>query len=60
MLVTKDRDALSMPVVDDLVTRQSRELDVPEGVATFGWSAADIATDGDRVIFQHTTPTRRP
>ena len=52
------RDATSMPVVYDVETGESREFDLPDGVASFGWQS-DRVVDDDRVLVGHTTPTRR-
>lgn len=59
IVASRDRDALSLPVIYDLATGEGRELDVPEGVASFGQTGNVVLADG-RLIFQHTTPTRRP
>ncbi|PSP31267.1 S9 family peptidase [Halobacteriales archaeon QH_10_67_22] len=61
VLVTRDRDAVTVPVVYDRETGAGRELDLPEGVTTFrffGPSNHELA-DG-RLVLTHTTPTRRP
>jgi len=61
ILATRDRDALTMPVVYDPETGEGRELDLPEGVAKFGFFGPPTVELADgRVIVQHTTPTRRP
>ncbi|WP_290819233.1 prolyl oligopeptidase family serine peptidase [Halovivax sp.] len=61
VLVGRARGALAVPVVYDLETGDGRELDVPDGVATFGAQYTGTVTLADgRVVFQHTTPTRRP
>jgi len=60
-LVTRARDAVTVPVVYDRETGEHRELDLPEGVTTFGFfgpSNHELA-DG-RLVLEHTTPTRRP
>ncbi len=59
---TRDRDAVTVPIVYDLPSGESREFAVPSGVSTFGRypTAGDPVVDDDRVIFTHTTPTRRP
>jgi len=60
VLASRDRDALTMPVVYDLETGEGRELDLPEGVASTGMGfSSPVLADG-RVVLQHTTPTRRP
>jgi dipeptidyl aminopeptidase/acylaminoacyl peptidase len=61
VLATRTRDAVTVPVVYDLATGERRELDVPEGVASFnGQAPGGVAVGDDRIVFQHTTPTRRP
>ena len=61
VVATRHRDALTMPVVYDLEAGDGRELDVPEGVSNFGMEYSGNVTLADgRVVFQHTTPTRRP
>ncbi|MFC7210088.1 S9 family peptidase [Natronoarchaeum sp. GCM10025321] len=60
-IATRDRDAVSVPVVYDLDSGEGRELDVPEGVSSFGQvSTGEVVLDDGRLVFQHTTPTRRP
>jgi dipeptidyl aminopeptidase/acylaminoacyl peptidase len=59
VLASRDRDAVTMPVVYDLASGEGRELDLPEGVASTGWSyTAPFLGDG-RVLLEHTTATRR-
>jgi len=61
VVAARERDAVTMPVVYDLVTGDRRELDVPEGVAQFGFQGPPgIGLDDGRIVFQHTTPTTRP
>ena len=61
LLVTRDRDAGTVPVVYDTESGEGRELDVPEGVAQFGLPGRSRVTLADgRIVFQHTTPTTRP
>jgi len=59
---TRDRDAVAVPVVYDLDSGRGRELDVPEGVSTFGRypGVGDQVVDDDRIVLMQTTPTRRP
>ena len=58
---TRDRDAVTMPVVYDLETGEGREFDLPDGVAGFGMGPwGETVLDEDRVILTHTTPTHRP
>ena len=56
---TRTRDALTVPIVYDLETGESREFDLPEGVAEFGM-AGESVLDEDRVVLSQTTPTTRP
>jgi dipeptidyl aminopeptidase/acylaminoacyl peptidase len=56
---TRTRDAVTMPIVYDLVTGEATEFDVPEGVAGFGRMGSESVVDEDRIILTHTTPTRR-
>ncbi|WP_284007343.1 S9 family peptidase [Haloarcula pelagica] len=58
-LAIRTREAAKMPVVSDIESGESRELDLPEGVAGFGL-AGDAVLSDDRVLLTHTTPTRRP
>ncbi len=61
VLVTRSRDAVSVPVIYDLETGAGRELDVPEGVASFGgYGPGNVVIDDETVLIQHTSPTRRP
>ncbi|WP_138004543.1 S9 family peptidase [Halalkalirubrum salinum] len=60
VLGVRSRDAMTLPVVWDLNSGAGRELDVPDGVASFVASADEPLTADGRVVFQHTTPTRRP
>jgi len=60
VLATRTRRCSTLPVVYDIATGESRELDLPEGVAAFGTGAGEVALDDDRVIVIHTTPTSRP
>jgi dipeptidyl aminopeptidase/acylaminoacyl peptidase len=57
-LVHRTRDAAVVPVVYDVDSGASRELDLPEGVATFpGTGRAQV--DDDRVLVSNTTPSTR-
>lgn len=58
-VATRTRRAAAMPVVFDVETGESRELDLPEGVASVG-GAGEPIIDDDRVLITHTTPTDRP
>jgi dipeptidyl aminopeptidase/acylaminoacyl peptidase len=54
----RTRRAATVPVVYDLATGESRELDLPEGVASVPAVGEQVLSDG-RVILGHSTPTRR-
>jgi len=58
-LATRDRDASTVPVVYDVESGESREFDVPDGVASFGHGGTYVLGE-DRVLLTHTSPTRRP
>ncbi|MFC6953194.1 S9 family peptidase [Halorubellus litoreus] len=58
IVATRDRDAVTMPVVYDVDTGESEEFDLPDGVAGFGM-AGDASIAADRVTVTHTTPTTR-
>ncbi|MFB6127500.1 MAG: prolyl oligopeptidase family serine peptidase [Halolamina sp.] len=58
-VITRSREAATVPVVYDLGTGEATEFDLPEGVATFG-RAGEAVVDDDTVLLTHTTPTRRP
>jgi dipeptidyl aminopeptidase/acylaminoacyl peptidase len=61
ILASRARDAASVPVVYDRETGEARELDVPEGVTSAGGRGpAGISVDEDRILLEHTSPTRRP
>lgn len=62
ILVERTRRAAVAPVVYDVETGESRELDLPEGVSTFreARSLGNPVLDDDRVLLIHTTPDRRP
>jgi dipeptidyl aminopeptidase/acylaminoacyl peptidase len=57
-LALRTRDAAVMPVVYDLATGESTELDLPEGVAAFSGAGDPILSDG-RLLLVHTTPSTR-
>ena len=57
-LVHRTREAAVAPVVYDL-DGDARELDLPEGVATFS-EIGRTQIDGDRLLVTHTTPSTRP
>jgi len=59
VVVSRDRDAVTMPVVYDLDSGERRELDLPEGVASVVGGETNTLADG-RLAIVHTTPTRRP
>jgi dipeptidyl aminopeptidase/acylaminoacyl peptidase len=58
----RSREAGKVPVVYDTETGESREFDVPDGVASFGRApaAGDPVVDENRVVLLNTSPTRRP
>ncbi|EMA53276.1 MULTISPECIES: S9 family peptidase [Halococcus] len=56
-LALRIREAAVMPLVYDCETGESRELDLPDGVATF---PGEAVLDDDRVLVVHTTSDRRP
>ncbi|WP_436907952.1 S9 family peptidase [Halosimplex marinum] len=58
-LASRDRDAVTVPVVYDLETGEGRELDLPEGVASTGWTYTSADLGDGRVLVEHTTATRR-
>jgi dipeptidyl aminopeptidase/acylaminoacyl peptidase len=58
VLALRTRRAAVMPVVYDLDSGDSRELDLPEGVASFPQQGNPVLDD-DRVLVTHTTPTDR-
>jgi len=57
-LVHRTRDAAVVPVVYDVNSGESRELDLPEGVGTFSGTGR-TQVDDDRVLVSHTTPSTR-
>ena len=60
LLATRSRNADTVPVVYDRETGAGRELDLPEGVTSFGMGPTGISIDEDRILLEHTSPTRRP
>jgi dipeptidyl aminopeptidase/acylaminoacyl peptidase len=54
----RTRRAATVPVVYDLATGESRELDLPEGVASVPAVGEPVLSDG-RVILGHSTPAQR-
>ncbi|PSP20378.1 S9 family peptidase [Halobacteriales archaeon QH_10_67_13] len=58
VLGTRTREAETVPIVYDLATGESREFDLPDGVA--GFSLGDPVLADGRVVLTHTTPTTRP
>ncbi|MBV0924061.1 prolyl oligopeptidase family serine peptidase [Halomicroarcula limicola] len=58
-LALRTREASKVPVVYDAESGESRELDLPDGVAGLGRAGDDLLADG-RILLTHTTPTRRP
>jgi len=59
-LAVRTREATKVPVVYGIESGEERELDLPEGVASFGMMGGDPVLSGDRLLALHTTPTRRP
>jgi dipeptidyl aminopeptidase/acylaminoacyl peptidase len=56
-VASRRRDALTVPVLYDAETGDTREFDLPEGVARLGkWP--NRVVDTDRVLVAHATPTR--
>jgi len=60
VLALRTRRAAVVPVVYDVETGEGRELDLPDGVASFGAQGGDPAVDDDRVVLSHTTSDSRP
>ncbi len=63
ILVLRTRRAAVMPVIYDTTTGEATQLDLPEGVATFGGTyvaSGEQVVDDHRVIVTHTTSDRRP
>ncbi|GGM41554.1 S9 family peptidase [Haloarcula argentinensis] len=60
VLTVRTREASKTPVVYDVETGEGRELNLPEGVASFGRMGGDPILDDDRLLTLHTTPTHRP
>ncbi|NEU57086.1 prolyl oligopeptidase family serine peptidase [Halorussus sp. MSC15.2] len=58
-LATRTRDASDVALVYDTDTGSVRNLDLPEGVASYP-DEGSAALDDDRVLVVHTTPTTRP
>ena len=60
ILATRTRECAVVPVVYDTETGEGRELDTPEGVASFpGYGDAALLGD-DEVLLTQQTPTDRP
>jgi dipeptidyl aminopeptidase/acylaminoacyl peptidase len=60
-LARRTRRAAIVPVVYDVATGESRELDLPEGVATLSeTNKTSPFLHDDRLLVTHTTPDRRP
>ena len=58
-LATRRRECAVVPVVYDLASGESRELDLPEGVASFpGYGDAALLSDTEVLLTQE-TPTQR-
>ncbi len=60
VVASRDRDAVTMPVVYDLETGDRRELDLPDGVASVVVGRGRHTLADGRLAIVHTTPTRRP
>ncbi|MFC4542080.1 S9 family peptidase [Halosolutus amylolyticus] len=61
ILAVRTRGPLAVPIVYDVATGEERELDLPEGVTSLPpMGPSEYAVAGDRLLLQHTTPTRRP
>jgi dipeptidyl aminopeptidase/acylaminoacyl peptidase len=58
-LALRTHRASIMPLVYDTATGESRELDLPVGVAAFS-EFGEPVLDDDRVLITHTTSDRRP
>ncbi|MFB6187799.1 MAG: prolyl oligopeptidase family serine peptidase, partial [Halobacteriaceae archaeon] len=57
-LATRYREAVTVPIIYDVESGESRELDLPDGVSAFAWAGESIVSER-QVLIQHTTPTRR-
>ncbi len=57
-LATRTREAAVVPVVYDVESGTARELELPEGVASFAGGEAVLSDD--RVLLSQTTPRKRP
>jgi len=58
-LATRTRECAVVPVVYDLASGEARELDLPEGVASFsGYGDAALLSESE-VLLTQTTPTQR-
>ncbi len=56
---TRERDAVTVPIVYELDTGEATEFDLPAGVAEFGYGGSAVV-DADRVVCTHTSSTTRP
>lgn len=59
VIATRQREGAAMPVVYDVDTGDSRELDVDEGVATLPHAPDGTFVDETTLVFGHTTSDRR-
>ncbi|PSP28095.1 S9 family peptidase [Halobacteriales archaeon QH_2_65_14] len=59
VVVSRIREGASVPVVYDLQTDESRELDVPDGVASFPSGRGSTFVDDSTVVFAHSRPDER-
>ena len=60
IVAVAQRAAATIPVLYEVDSGQRRELGIPEGVASFGPSPHGVTLEDGRLVFLHTTPTRRP
>ncbi len=61
VLVSRSRDAVTMPVVYEPTSGERREFDLPDGVASLASGGVRPPTLADgRVVLTYTTPTQRP
>ncbi|WP_152041733.1 S9 family peptidase [Salinigranum salinum] len=58
-VAVREREASTVPVVYDVVTGESEEFALPDGVVNFGWGAGDYILEDGRILLSFSTPTRR-
>jgi len=56
----RTRKAAVVPVLYDVESGEGRELELPEGVASFGMMGGEAVIDEQTIVLTHTTPTTRP